>query len=308
MTVLYDTCWRRALEAQGCQRRECDLLCLKSGFPELLPVQREWNSSINDMCKGVQFSSVAQSCQTLCDAMEPARLLCPRDSPGKNTGEGCHLLFQGISPPRDWTYVSCISSTGRWVLYHWVTREACTLLLSLNSLGFLSSMFAFVNKRPGWLQCIVNGTADMSWVWLFLRGSSLSPQSRDLGGHLPCWPLGPCLYSLGACGPGVWPCSPGRGTASPRPPSAKSPGLTGLSQWTRWEERGLRSHLAPQGRKRVRPKPKQRRHKPGEGSCSRRGALRREKRLLAGAAGLGRAWRGAAWWALVSLQGARDGL
>ena len=45
--------------------------------------------------------SVAQSCLTLCDAMEPARLLCPRDSPGKNTGEGCHLLFQGISPPRD---------------------------------------------------------------------------------------------------------------------------------------------------------------------------------------------------------------
>ena len=44
---------------------------------------------------------VAQSCLTLCDAMEPARLLCPRDSPGKNTGEGCHLLFQGISPPRD---------------------------------------------------------------------------------------------------------------------------------------------------------------------------------------------------------------
>ena len=27
----------------------------------------------------------------------PARLLCPRDSPGKNTGVGCHSLLQGIS-------------------------------------------------------------------------------------------------------------------------------------------------------------------------------------------------------------------
>ena len=26
----------------------------------------------------------------------PARLLCPLDSPGKNTGVGCRILFQGI--------------------------------------------------------------------------------------------------------------------------------------------------------------------------------------------------------------------
>jgi len=29
---------------------------------------------------------------------QPARLLCPWDSPGKNTGVGCHILFQGIFP------------------------------------------------------------------------------------------------------------------------------------------------------------------------------------------------------------------
>ena len=28
----------------------------------------------------------------------PARLLCPWDSPGKNTGEGSHALLQGIFP------------------------------------------------------------------------------------------------------------------------------------------------------------------------------------------------------------------
>ena len=36
---------------------------------------------------------VAQSCLALRD---PTRLLCPWDSPGMNTGVGCHFLLQGI--------------------------------------------------------------------------------------------------------------------------------------------------------------------------------------------------------------------
>ena len=47
-----------------------------------------------------------------------ARLLCPWDSPGKNTGAGCHFLLKGSSQPRDWTCVSCLSCTGRQILYH----------------------------------------------------------------------------------------------------------------------------------------------------------------------------------------------
>ena len=30
--------------------------------------------------------------------LQPARLLCPGDSPGKETGVGCHALLQGIFP------------------------------------------------------------------------------------------------------------------------------------------------------------------------------------------------------------------
>ena len=30
--------------------------------------------------------------------LRPTRLLCPWDSPGKNTGVGCHVLLQGIFP------------------------------------------------------------------------------------------------------------------------------------------------------------------------------------------------------------------
>ena len=42
---------------------------------------------------------VAQSSPTLCNPVGyvyPTRLLCPWSSPGKNTGVGCHTLFQGI--------------------------------------------------------------------------------------------------------------------------------------------------------------------------------------------------------------------
>ena len=38
-----------------------------------------------------------QSCPTLCDLTEgspPGSLPCPWDSPGKNTGVGCHFLLQ----------------------------------------------------------------------------------------------------------------------------------------------------------------------------------------------------------------------
>ena len=42
-------------------------------------------------------SLVAKSCPTLATPWT-ARLLCPWDSPGKNTGVGCHFLFQGTFP------------------------------------------------------------------------------------------------------------------------------------------------------------------------------------------------------------------
>ena len=50
----------------------------------------------------------------------PTRLLCPWDSPGKNTGVGCHFFLQGIFP----TQVSCIAD-GFFII--WDTREAWPL-------------------------------------------------------------------------------------------------------------------------------------------------------------------------------------
>ena len=52
------------------------------------------------MSSHFQMCVCAQSCLTGCDPMDcsPPGSLCPWNSPGKNTGVGCHFLLQGIFP------------------------------------------------------------------------------------------------------------------------------------------------------------------------------------------------------------------
>ena len=57
--------------------------------------------------------------------LQPAKLFSPWESPGKNTGVGCHFLLQGIFP----TQGSCLYLLHyRQILYLWATWEAlsCT--------------------------------------------------------------------------------------------------------------------------------------------------------------------------------------
>ena len=49
------------------------------------------------------------SCSVVSDSLrphglQPSRLLCPQNSPGKNTGVDCHFLLQGSSQSRDQTW------------------------------------------------------------------------------------------------------------------------------------------------------------------------------------------------------------
>ena len=48
----------------------------------------------NCLCVCVSLSFMSDSATSW--IILPARLLCPWDSPGKNTGVGCHALLQGI--------------------------------------------------------------------------------------------------------------------------------------------------------------------------------------------------------------------
>ena len=63
------------------------------------------------------------SCSVVSDSLrrhglQPTRLLCLCNFPGKNTRADCHFLLQGSSWPRDQTCISCVSGTGRWILYY----------------------------------------------------------------------------------------------------------------------------------------------------------------------------------------------
>ena len=66
---------------------------------------------------------VAQSCLILCDLMDssPPGSSVHGDSPGKNTGVGCHALLQGIFPTQG-------SNLGlpqcMWILYHLSHQES----------------------------------------------------------------------------------------------------------------------------------------------------------------------------------------
>ena len=84
---------------------------------------------------------VAQSFLTLLWPLGlwPTRLLCPWDSPGKNTEVSCHFLLQGI-------FLTKGSNTHllhcRQILYHWATREAACEHednLKISSSGHFSS-------------------------------------------------------------------------------------------------------------------------------------------------------------------------
>ena len=77
--------------------------------------------------------------------LKHSRLLCPWNSPGKNTGVGCHDLLQGIFPTQGSN--PYLPHCG-WILYHWVTSDAqhnSNLCLCLHT-AFVSvciSVFSF---------------------------------------------------------------------------------------------------------------------------------------------------------------------
>ena len=60
---------------------------------------------MKDESEKVSCSVVSDSLQPR--GLKPARLLCPWDSPDKNSRVDCHSLSRGSSPPRDQTRISC---------------------------------------------------------------------------------------------------------------------------------------------------------------------------------------------------------
>ena len=63
---------------------------------------------------------------------QPTRFFCPWDFPVKNTGVGCHALFQGTFQGLNLCLLHLLHC--RWILYSWATGEAQHLWLVSNIL------------------------------------------------------------------------------------------------------------------------------------------------------------------------------
>ena len=51
------------------------------------------------------YAVISDSCRP--HGLQPTRVLCPWNFPGKNTGVGCHFLLQGIFSTQGSNWVSC---------------------------------------------------------------------------------------------------------------------------------------------------------------------------------------------------------
>ena len=102
--------------------------CLPNPWSSCIPLPEICNPDTFMMCVSflhvLGHSAVFNSLWP--HGLQPAKLLCPGDSPGKNTGVGCHSLLQGYSWPREWTQVSYIG-----LCTIWATREACVSFIGL---------------------------------------------------------------------------------------------------------------------------------------------------------------------------------
>ena len=95
---------------RGAGESGCVCVCL-SPFAVCPGLSQPWQSATRK--RGSDSRSVVSD-SLRCHGLQPARLLCPWDSPGRNTGVGCHALLQGIFPTQgsNWGLLLC-----RQILY-----------------------------------------------------------------------------------------------------------------------------------------------------------------------------------------------
>ena len=143
---------------------------------------------------------------------EPARLLCPRNFPGKNTDAGFHFSSPRSSRPRDQTYISCISCTGRRfftsykgpgsfssVLWKHLVPLMC--LVDLLSISVLKLVF---NQAYPQKMLLPNPITSSSFDWFFCSWGlrTLGGGENSSWGYISSGPRGYCyswVLSLTQC-------------------------------------------------------------------------------------------------------------
>ena len=118
-----------------------------------------------------------QLCPTLCDPMDcsPPGSSVHRDSPGKNTGAGCHTLLQEIFPPQG-------SNPGlpqrRWILYS-LSHQARPGTLERVAFPFSKGNFPTHKLNRGLLHCSGVFISRAAWAaLLFCKNKTIKGEGR----------------------------------------------------------------------------------------------------------------------------------
>ena len=82
--------------------------------------------------------------------LQPTRLHCLWNFPGKNTRADCHFLLQGSSWPMDQTCISCVSGTGRWILYYCAPYHQRSASLTLRHFKKVILFYIYVIWKANW--------------------------------------------------------------------------------------------------------------------------------------------------------------
>ena len=130
---------------------------------ELVMDRKAWHATVHGVTKSLTWPSD----WTNCTRLQPSRLLCPWDFPGKNTRVSCHALLQGIFPTQ-----GSIAS-----LLH-------LLLWQMSSLPMVKNLPAMQELQEMW---VLSKGQKVSWwrAWqptpVFLPGKSYG--QRNLAGY-----------------------------------------------------------------------------------------------------------------------------
>ena len=107
-------------------------------------------STLTGLC-AVLCLVTTQLCPTLCNPMDcsPPGSPVPGDSPGKNTGVGCHAFLQEIFPTQGLNpgLPHC-----RWIRYH-LSHQGSPRILEWVAYPFFRGIFLTQGSNPGLLHC-----------------------------------------------------------------------------------------------------------------------------------------------------------
>ena len=171
-----------------------DLKCL----PHHLTIWRYGSHT----CKEGECMCV-QSCPTLCNPMEPSRLLCLWDFSGKNTEVGCHFFLQGIFQTQGWKLsVTPALLADSWQLFHPGSplKGESVIKTWVSDVNYTSIMLIFKKIIPRSEKIKNPDDSGYQRVWEHLVQTLRRAAWQDSSESVMYMPLGPAIaLAIASC-------------------------------------------------------------------------------------------------------------